>query len=110
MLVLILSMPTKLFHLVQGANGLAKMLVKSPYDKYRPGNQMVAVEAEWQYSGIHMADNTSPRFLQERFAQIAADCPTLVATEARKITILLSVMAEKYQTVLAVTQERQGVR
>ena len=108
MSALILCMPTKLFRLVQGANGLAKTLVKSLHEEYKPDDQMAAVEAERQYSGIRMNDNTSPRFLQERFAQIAADYPASAATEARKITIVLSVAPDKYQTVLAVTQERQG--
>jgi ribosomal protein L27 len=80
------------------------------YHEYKPDDHMSRVEAERKYSSIRLNDNGNPRYLSQRFAEIAHQHPSAAADEPKKIAIILAAAPRMYQSILASQQLALGAQ
>ena len=71
---------------------------------------MSQVEAERKYTAIRLNDNGNPRYLSQRFAEIAHQHQNAAADEPKKIAIVLSAAPVMYQSILAAQQLALGAQ
>jgi hypothetical protein len=105
---LTLCMPNKLFRFIASADGMAWRVMEMLYEEYKPDDNMSHVEAERQYAAIKLTNNGNPKYLRQRFAQIAAEYPSAAAEEPKKIAIILWAAPAMYQSMLAMQQIAKG--
>jgi hypothetical protein len=105
---LTLCLPNKLFRLISGANGHAGNVMKNLANEYSPQDNMSLVEADREYASITLNEHSNPRYVEQRFAEIAALHPTAAADNSKKISIILRVAHERYHSILATQQLAKG--
>jgi hypothetical protein len=103
-----LSMPNKLYRILAASDGLAHVAMQMLYHEYKPDDHMSRVEAERKYSATQLNNNGNPRYLSQRFAEIAHQHPNATADEPKKIAIILSAAPIMYQSILAAQQLALG--
>jgi hypothetical protein len=97
---LTLSLPNKLFRIIAASNGLAAEVMRLLYQEYKPDDNISWVEAERKYAAIRLSNNGDPRYLSQRFAEIAHQHPHAAADNAKKVGIILSASPMIYQSVI----------
>jgi ribosomal protein L27 len=103
-------MPNKLYRVLAASNRLAHVAMQQLYHEYKPDDHMSCVEAEQKYSAICLNDNGNPRYLSQRFAEIAHQHPNAATDEPKKIAIILSAAPAMYQSILAAQQLALGAQ
>jgi hypothetical protein len=109
---LTLCMPDKHVRFIAGAKGMAGEVMKSLFREYRSQDNISHVEAEHLYKGIHLTNNGNPRYLEQRFAEIAALHPIPPVEDSKLIAVVLQFAPVMYSSVLTTERSRisKGVR
>jgi gag-polypeptide of LTR copia-type len=105
---LALCMPNKLFRIIAASAGSAATVMKLLYHEYKPDDNISRVEAERKYAAIKLQENGNPRYLSQRFAEIAHQHPNAAASDAKMISIILAAAPTMYQSILATQQIAKG--